>query len=344
MPFSHAGPERRPDSGAGGSITSMRTTAFIGLGLVGGSLARGMIRAGDRVLGWDSQPGTRLLARSSGVEIIEPEKMAASADLVVVATPPDQAGPIIKSLLDDGARAVTDTASVKAPLAGLLADHPRRKRWLGGHPMAGSQGSGWQAADPDLFTHMTWAACSDDQPRLEVLLEVSRLVEAFNGAILPARPEDHDQEVAFSSHMVQVVQQTLASALAGRPSMACRLSGPALRDSTRLAESPLQGMWAEILESNKDSVTSALDGLIDELQVAREAISDGEKTVISSLWRQGALGRERLVRMRWQRRNWRTASLPLGTWWPGLVQLGRSGALIRNPREDSGALLLFEQC
>ena len=323
----------------------MKTTAFIGLGMVGGSLARGMAGAGDRILGWDQLPGVRSLAKRSGIEIIEPLEMAEEADLIVVATPPDRAGTLIRELLRSGARAVTDTASVKVPVAAALEglDPELSCRWIGGHPMAGTQNSGWESADPKIFTGMTWALCSDVQPRLDVLLEVSRLVDVFDGAMLPVSPEDHDQAVAFSSHSVQIIQQVLAAGLSDRPALFHRLSGPGLRDSTRLAESPLDGMWEEIIEENRPALLDSIEGLIGDLEQARQAIDDRNSEEIRALWRAGSLGRERLIDLRWQKRYWRRASLPLGRWWPELLQLGRNGTMIRRPHEDSGALLLFER-
>jgi prephenate dehydrogenase len=319
--------------------------AFVGLGLVGGSLARGALDAGHRTLGWDELPGTRAAAEREGIEILTPGEMIAEADLIVVATPPSEAARVVPELLRLGAPAVTDTASIKAPIFAALGalDPELRRRFVGGHPMAGSQATGWRASDPEIFRGATWAACSPEQPELRVFLLLAQLTEVFSAGIVPCDPERHDEAVAVSSHTIQYLQQAIGAGLADEPPLVHRLSGPALRDTTRLAESPFEGLWHDVFQSSPQGLSRGLGKVIDELDQVKRAVDRGDEEAVRSLWRHGLLGRQRLLDSRWRDKSWRRGSVSLGQWWPGLVALSENGVAIRNPEEDSGALLLFDR-
>jgi len=245
------------------------TVAVVGLGLVGGSLARALTRAGYTVVGVDRPEVLRRARRARAVArtAATVERATRDADVVVLA-----AGPATNlRLLRRVARAapgalVTDVGSVKGPIARAAASL-RLRRFVGGHPMAGNEGSGFAASDADLFRGRTWvltpvaAAASD-------IARIRRLVKAVGARPRTLTPAQHDRAVAFLSHVPQVLAWALRDAARSDrvTTRQATIAGPGFRDMTRLARSP-RSLWREILAQNRREVARALAAV--RRQVAR---------------------------------------------------------------------------
>jgi prephenate dehydrogenase len=307
---------------------------IIGLGLIGGSIARKLLlSSGYAVYGFDSLPGACSLAENEGVEILSEEEMAEVCDLVVVATNVNSVAEELEKMLLFGAEAIVDIASIKQPVIESLSHLPDDllSSYVATHPMAGSQRSGFRNSRADLLDGCTWAVSG--QPRLDAFLRFARMASLFDASLVPIRADEHDRSVAKSSHLIQLLHTVIAADLSNDDKLTLLLSGPALLDTTRLAESPFEGFWEDIFAANEEYIKEAKDSLLQEL-----ARDDNMK----DLWRHGSLGRERLLDLRWEEKKWREYSLPLASWWDGLLSLGREGVAIKNPKKED-YLLLFQR-
>jgi prephenate dehydrogenase len=232
--------------------------AVIGLGLVGGSLARALTRAGQRVIGVD-RPAVRrraLAARAVTEAVADPREAAAVADVVVLAAPPRANRALLRRLAGLGRVVLTDVGSVKA---GIVADarRLRLRRFVGGHPIAGTEGAGFAASSPDLFRGHAWVLVPG--PDRRAFRAVRALVRTVGARPVVLSAAEHDRVLGHLSHLPQVVAWALMETARGDAATARRLSlaGPGFRDMTRLAASP-KALWREILVENEREVRRAL--------------------------------------------------------------------------------------
>jgi prephenate dehydrogenase len=249
------------------------TVAVVGLGLVGGSIARALRGAGHRVIGHDRPAVLRAALAAGAVSEAAPSVRAAvaGADVVVLATSPRTN----RRLLPEVARAtrpgavVTDVGSVKR---GICADarRYRLRRFVGGHPMAGREASGFAASSADLFRGRWWILTPDGASAPAAVRAVRALARATGARAVVMTPDEHDRVVAFLSHVPQVLAWALlASARSDRVAgRRLAVAGPAFRDMTRLAKSP-RPLWREILAENRAEVRRALASLRRALREPR---------------------------------------------------------------------------
>jgi prephenate dehydrogenase len=237
--------------------------AIAGLGLVGGSIARGLAAAGHHVTGVDDPAVLRRARRAGAIAAAAASaaEAAVGSDVVFLAAPPRANLRLLRTLAGGAHGAiVTDVGSVKRP---ICAEAVRLgfRRFVGGHPMAGSAATGFGASDATLFEGRAWVltpAAGRRPPRM--LLALIRDLGAR--PVVVTTPADHDRAVAFLSHVPQVLAWALADA-ARADAVArrhLRLAGPAYRDMTRIAGSPPR-LWAQILDQNRDEVYRALAAL-----------------------------------------------------------------------------------
>jgi len=238
---------------------SRPTVAVVGLGLVGGSLARALTAAGHRVLGVDRPHVRRKARRARAVQATASTvEAAAECDVVVLAAPP-RASRALLARLARVARpglVVTDVGSVKGPIV-REARRLRLRSFVGGHPMAGTERHGFAASCAELFRGAAWwIVPAEDERATRIVRRLARTVGA-HPVIVDAAV--HDRVVAFLSHAPQVVSWALLEAARRDPAARRHLSaaGPGFRDMTRLAGSPV-ALWREILDENRHEVVRAL--------------------------------------------------------------------------------------
>jgi len=234
--------------------------AIVGLGLVGGSLARALTARGHHVIGVDGAKARRRAraARAVSATSSSAGQAAGDCDILVLAAPPRAN----LSLLRQVARScrdglvVTDVGSVKAPIE-REARRLGLARFVGGHPIAGNEGSGFGASSAGLFEGHSWILTPSAEP--SALRRVRALVRAVGAKPILMDAAAHDRALAFLSHAPQVVSWALFEAALG-DQVARRflpLAGPGFRDMTRLARSP-RSLWREILGQNRVEVARAL--------------------------------------------------------------------------------------
>jgi prephenate dehydrogenase len=240
--------------------------AIAGLGLIGGSLAKALTLAGYRVIGVDT-PARRRAARSALAEAAASVTEAASrADVLVLAAPPAANLRLLRQVARAGhpRLVVTDVGGAKRAIC-AEAKRLRVRGFVGGHPMAGRERSGFAWSSPDLFRGCAWILTPGSSA--SALRTVSRLVRAVGARPARLTPAAHDRAVAYLSHVPQIVSWALASAARG-DAVARRhldLAGPGFASMTRLAGSP-RALWREVLAQNAREVARARAALLRELR------------------------------------------------------------------------------
>lgn len=239
--------------------------AVIGVGLVGGSIARALVARGYRVTGCDRAAvlGAARRAGALSEAVSSLAEAVRDADVVVLAASPRTN----RRLLPRVARAaradavITDVGSVKG---GICADARRLRirRFVGGHPMAGRETSGFASSSVDLFHGRWWILTPDRRSAPSALRAVRALARATGARPVVMTAAEHDRVVAFLSHVPQLVSWGLLGAARADVVTARRMAvaGPAFRDMTRLAASP-HPLWREILGENRSEIRRALSAL-----------------------------------------------------------------------------------
>ena len=261
---------------------------IVGSGLLGASLGLRLRQLGARVQLEDASPASAALARDLGAGDIATADSPAP-QLVVVATPPDVSGDVVKASLDRFPEAVvTDVASVKARIVGEVAGHPGAERYAGSHPMAGRERSGAIAAAADLFVGRPWVITpvgglqeksegGGRPPRgEEAVRAVQRLALAVGSLPVVMDAAAHDTAAAVVSHMPQLIASLVAGELRSAPAQALELAGQGLRDVTRIAHSDSR-LWAAIIAGNAPAVAASLRGVAKNLDALIAALDGGEE-------------------------------------------------------------------
>ncbi|GAA2882339.1 putative prephenate dehydrogenase TyrA [Actinoplanes cyaneus] len=229
--------------------------AVIGLGLIGGSLLRALAAAGHEVTGFDADPATRELAQDAGHRVFDSAAGAmAGTEVTVLAVPLPYLPGLIADLAGyDGV--LTDVTSVKGPVRALAQSNGVR-RFVGGHPMAGTEQSGFAASDPELFDGRVWVLCLEEETGLADWLTLAGLCTTLGARVVPATAAEHDDAVAAVSHVPHLVAIALTRLLDGNP-LAASLAAGSFRDGTRVAATRAE-LIAAMCGGNAEAVSRVL--------------------------------------------------------------------------------------
>lgn len=237
----------------------------VGTGLLGASIGMALRALGVDVVLADPSRTTVLLARDVGAGRL-PAPDDIPPRLVVVAAPPDVTGEVVVAELAAYPNAVvTDVASIKvAVIVALQAAGADLTRYVGSHPMAGSERSGPTAARPDLFTGRPWVVVGTERSSGEAVLVVRDLATDLGAVPVMLDARVHDEAVAVISHVPQIAASLVAARLQDADPAALDLAGQGLRDVTRIAAGD-PGLWTSILAANARAVLPALEALRGDL-------------------------------------------------------------------------------
>ncbi len=274
--------------------------AVLGLGAIGGSLAwRATLAGVPSVVGYaPDRPDTVHALKAQAVHDIAdtPARAVRGAELVVLAAPPAailELLPLIAPHLAPGA-IVTDVASIKVPILAAARGTGLGTRFAGGHPFAGTHVQGWKGAHADLLVGALVYVCSTgpegDAAAREVMDFWASVIGAHSVLIDAAA---HDARLAWTSHLPQAVASALAAAVAREPSLRGAAFGTGMRDTTRLAASPVE-MWVEVLLQNREALQAALGGLEASLADLARLLADGDRAGLAAYLTQAAEFRRRL--------------------------------------------------
>lgn len=289
------------------------SVAVVGVGLIGGSIAAALKRLdeGPRVVGVDVDAAALTYALETGIidEASLADGLGAAtwlsgdgADLVVLATPAHLASEWLHRLGADGfAGVVTDVASTKAGvLAAALESLSDPSRFVGGHPMAGSERSGVTAARADLFDGAYWllTPASDTDP--DVYSAMHALVSAIGARVISVDAAAHDEAVAIVSHVPHVTAAALvdlAAAHSGESGELMRLAAGGFKDTTRIAAGSAD-LWTGICLDNANALTEGLEELRGRLAGFEQLVRDRDADAIRA-WLESAAEVRRSLPAQW---------------------------------------------
>lgn len=263
--------------------------AVLGLGVMGGSLARAVSSLGvaERVIGWSPESTERDGALTTGAVNLAaaswPEAVA-DVDLVVLAMPLRATIEIIDGLADalPAHATLTDVTSLKEPIGRAAADVGLADRFVGAHPMAGAETSGFWASRPDLYEAATvWVVPGDaTEPRIA---SVERLWSTVGAKARRIEAGAHDRLMAIASHLPQLASNALAHAIEGTGVARSQL-GPGGRDMTRLAASNPE-MWSHLLEHASPELIAGLRALASASEAVADQLEAGDVEAVDRLMR-----------------------------------------------------------
>lgn len=268
-------------------------------GLLGGSVARAARARGvaARIVLWARRPEARLKLRDQpwcDAVADTPEEAARGASLVVIASPVDRIVPLARQIAPQLApgTVVTDVGSVKGEIARLgHAALAPQAHFIGAHPMAGSEKTGWEHSTAGLFEHRTCFLTPLENSDARATETAARFWRDLGAEVVTVAPDKHDEIVAHISHLPQVIASSLCSFLAKKDSAWRNHAGGGLRDTTRIAGSD-PALWRTILEQNRDEVLRALRQFEDELHGFQIALANRDYSEVAARLERGKAYRD----------------------------------------------------
>jgi prephenate dehydrogenase len=260
----------------------------VGLGQIGGSIARALLQRGQTVLGHDLDAATRTQAQRDGLAVSDGlPALLHHCDLVVLALPLDRYGELLPALrtaaADHRPRVLMDVGSSSVPFRQLATDlGPCPGLTLvGSHPMAGTERSGYAAADPGLFQGCTWPVLYSASAGASALLRLMDFVLRFGASTLLLDAPAHDQAVARVSHLPHALASSLvSSALAlSAAGLHRSLAAGSFRDGSRVMHSA-PGLVSAMCLANAHALVPALDDAIAALQGLRQSLQAGDASAV----------------------------------------------------------------
>ena len=246
---------------------------IVGSGLIGTSIALGLVQRGISVEMVDSDPSSQSLAMDlvGGGKVVDPE-------LVIFALPTSRLPLVIEEEFSLNPNSTfMDVGSVKNEVVLKVETFPGLStRFLPTHPMAGREIGGAGSARADLFQGRSWILTPSTDLQESSKNLVLELISILGATPIELSAADHDRAVAKISHLPQVAASLVAKQLAGTPAEWMELAGQGLRDTTRIAGSD-ESLWKEIIHSNRAELHELLINLQNDLQVMIESLEDPSK-------------------------------------------------------------------
>ncbi len=260
---------------------------LVGTGLIGGSIGMALRQHGWHVSGDDVDRDAAQLALELGA--LDRIGDDPGADVGIVATPVGVVTENAQRLLGQGVGVVSDVGSTKARIVEGL----QHARFVGGHPMAGSEQVGVQGASADLFSGAAWVLTPGAHTSDEALLRVRGIVTMLGAEPITLDATDHDRLVAMVSHVPHLAAATLMRIATRRSTehrALLRLAAGGFRDMTRVAAGH-PGIWPDICEENRDAIVDVLDEVIDELGALRSLVADSRRDELYEVLEEARGGR-----------------------------------------------------
>lgn len=306
--------------------------AVLGLGLIGGSLMRALRAAGHDCVGYDVNPVTTSQAAIDGYDVAESIIAAVvEADLVVLAMPLPALGTALREV-GGALRAdavLTDVGTLKQPVFDAVATLAPQARFVGGHPLAGTEDSGWAAGSPGLFRDAPWALSLTQDTDLEAWLGLAAVLCELGAHPVPASPQDQDAAVARVIGLPHVLAEALAlTGLDGGP-LGLSLAAGSYTSGSRVARTrpELVATWCD----GNLALVHALDDVLSRLSATRDALAAGGSVL--DLARDGYA-----ARMNWEHRVVRPVDVAAES--GALLDHGRAGGWITAVHESAAGVHL----
>jgi len=309
----------------------------VGLGLIGGSIMRAAKAARREVFGYNRSVEGVEAAQFDGFDattnLDDALTRAAGTGALIVLAVPLPALPLMLHHIRDVAPGcpLTDVTSVKGAVLTEIGDAGLLKRFVGGHPMAGTAHSGWAAGDARLFVGAPWVISVDDDVDAGVWTQVMHLALDCRAVVVPARSDEHDAAAATISHLPHLLAEALA-ATAGEVPLAFALAAGSFRDGTRVAATA-PDLVRTMCEANSAQLLPVLDEALRLLNDAREQLAADQP--VSEIVEAGHAARIRYDSF--SRPQIVTIVIGAEGWRDELAAAGRAGGVIRSalPTLDS---------
>lgn len=281
-----------------------RCVGIVGTGLIGGSLGLALREEGlaARVVGYDRDPAMLAEAlRQGAIEEAAGDggELARACDLVFVAVPVRSIPRVLEELaphLAPGAT-VSDTGSVKEKVVDAAARIlPRPSRFVGGHPLAGSEQRGVSFADPQLFRDSYYVLTPAPDCDAESYSRLHTLLTSLGARVLAMEPRGHDRAVSVISHLPHIMAMTLMNLALerAREYPLLELAAGGFRDMTRIAASS-SSVWLDILMENREAVGESLRECMGALANIGRYLEKGEESELVRWMEEASTGRKRLA-------------------------------------------------
>ena len=277
--------------------TGFSKVGIVGLGLIGGSLAKAIHGKTDvkEIVAIDTDMKAGELAASESVITdfsTDDLSILDGCDLVILCAPIDAIKKMQPELKKLNIGLITDVGSVKAPVMEAIT----LPNFVGGHPMAGSERHGYACSSGTLFENALYVVCVPDTCEVSAknLESFENLIRAIGAFPMRMTAEEHDKRVAAVSHLPHIVASSLSLLLANLDDGALsRMAAGGFRDITRIASSDPK-LWAGITENSRKALLPVLEQYIELLSQWKDCLQDNDKPALEKLFMQGACYRDHL--------------------------------------------------
>ena len=263
--------------------------AILGIGLIGGSIARGLKSANNDIFisAYDQNDEALRQALSEGVinQISTLEELARESNILVIALPPITAAQLIPKLaaVADKHCIITDVASVKSKIMEAVKEQPLsfQQRFVPGHPIAGSEESEFKSSTSELFRDRNVILIPHTKINPKALAVVNELWRKLGANILGMELAKHDEVLAMTSHLPHLLAYTIVDALVGQQQSEdiFRYAAGGFADFSRLASSNAK-MWSDIFVTNSEAMILTLDSYIERLQEFKKYIANQDHSLL----------------------------------------------------------------
>ncbi|MFK7776958.1 MAG: prephenate dehydrogenase [Gimesia sp.] len=268
-----------------------KTIGIIGVGLLGGSIAAAarQRKIAENILGAGRNPARMRAAQQSGLldrGTTNIAETAADSDLIIVCTPVNHITQFIKIVAKNSrpGTIITDVGSTKQKICeALYGNLPEGITFVASHPLAGSEKTGCEFADPNLFQDRPCVITPNDSLPSDAVARIKQFWEALGMHVLETSPQKHDQILAETSHLPHVVASALALSLTEENRI---FTSTGFRDTTRIAAGA-PALWVDILLNNREAVVNSIDKYTHSLQRLRDAIINHDENQLRHLLEDG---------------------------------------------------------
>lgn len=281
-----------------------KTFGFIGLGLIGGSIARAIKEKipGSTVIAYDINPETLVAAQNEQVADIithSIDEHFSACDYIFLCAPVqknDENLEAVKKVLSPSCL-LTDVGSVKTDIHRTIHEAGLDHQFIGGHPMAGSERVGFVNSKAVLIENAYYILTPTQDVPEEKLTEYKNLVEALGSLPLILKPEQHDYVTAAVSHLPHVIAASLVNLVRDSDSedgIMKMIAAGGFKDITRIASSSA-GMWQQICLTNTDNISELLTDYIDSLTTIKESLTNHDESSLYELFDSARIYRDSFI-------------------------------------------------
>lgn len=282
-------------------VLQVRNVSIIGLGLIGGSIARALKNSGLNltVSGYDRAEIIRSALKESVIDIgMQDSGDIADADLIFLCLPVDVSLETLERIAPRMKKdaILTDVCGVKGVLQDRWESVPSKGVYIGGHPMTGKERGGFANSDPLLFENVVYLI-NDRAELYSQSSELYTIVRRMGARIKLVDPYFHDRVVANVSHMPQMLSVALVNSVSngntGQGVLDFAAGG--FRDMTRIASSDFE-MWRSVIKQNRGQIIDALDSLVEEIDQMRSYVRSGDLDKVAERFEQARVKRDEIPR------------------------------------------------